>query len=113
MQFGSPASKPDEKPARMTWNGTGERARQIADWGRDDALLPLVQATPPDRNAPEGSPEASWTLKALVPVSGAQGGGVQWDVVPVGAVVRNTGTWVDPVLEIVTARRSAATFEES
>lgn len=112
MQFGSPAARPDEKPTRITWTGTPERAREIAEWGRDEALLPLVQAIPPDHNAPGDSPAARWRLKAQLPVPAIDGGGVQWVDVPDGAVLRNTGTWIDPVLEIVTARRHAATFEE-
>lgn len=112
MQFGSPASQPDEKPKRMTWNGTPERARELAGWGRDEALLSYIQVIPPDRNADPESPAATLRLKAQVPVPVGQGGGTQWDDVPVGSVIRNTGTWVDPVLEIVTARTSAAAFEE-
>ena len=112
MQFGSPAARPEEKPTRITWTGTPERAREVAEWGRDEALLPLVQAIPPDRNAPEGSPAARWRLKAQVSVPAAHGGGVQWVDVPDGAVLRNTGTWIDPVLEIETPRRPAAVFEE-
>lgn len=113
MQFGSPASQPDEKPKRMTWDGTAERAREIAGWGRDEALLPYVQATPPDRNAPEDTPGAGWRLKVQTAVPTEYGGGVQWEDVPIGAVIRNAGTWIDPVLEVVTARRHAATFEEN
>lgn len=115
MPFGQAEPVP-KKPSRMTWNGTRERARELADWGRDDALLPIVAVTPPTLVADPETPAGQWQVKALVAVAPELGGGVTWKDVPVGAVIRNTNTgpnaWVDPVLEVVTARPSAAAFQE-
>jgi hypothetical protein len=117
VPFGQQRQRDDEpKPTRMTWTGTAARAHEIADWGRDEALLPLVAATPPSRDAEPGTPEAEWSLKAKVPVAAELGGGEQWVDVPKGAVIRNTNTgpsaWTDPVLEVVTARGTAAAFTQ-
>jgi hypothetical protein len=107
MPFGQRQPVEENKPSRMTWNGTPERAREIADWGKDEALLPLVAVTPPSRDAAPGTPEAGWPVKAKVAVTAEMGGGEQWVDVPNGAVIRNTNTgptaWVDPVLTVVTA----------
>lgn len=109
-------TQPERKASRMTWNGTAKRAREIVDWGRDEALILFVAATPPSRDAKPDTPEAEWQLKAMVPVPAELGGGVQWVDVPKGSVIRNTNTgttaWTDPVFEVVTAQASARAFEE-
>lgn len=116
MPFGQGQRTDPAKPSRMTWNGTAERARKIEDWGRDDALLPLVAATPPAADAKPETPGAEWRLKAKIPVDPRLGGGEQWVDVPKGSVIRNTNTgptaWIDPVLEVVTATASAAAFTQ-
>lgn len=116
MPFGQAQRQDDRKPSRMTWTGTERRAREIEQWGRDDALLPLVAVTPPSRDAKPDTPEAEWRIQAKVPVAPQLGGGEQWVEVPKGAVVRNTNTgstaWVDPVLEVVTASGAAAAFDK-
>jgi hypothetical protein len=117
MAFGQRSQRDEqEKPTRMTWDGTEKRAREIEQWGRDDALLPIVAVTPPSRDAGPGTPEAQWRIRALVPVASELGGGVQWVDVPKGAVIRNTNTgttaWTEPVLAIVTSRGTAAAFDK-
>jgi hypothetical protein len=106
----------DEKPSQMRWDGTDKRARDLVDWGRDEALVAIVAATPPSRDAPKGLPDGEWTVRALVPVPDDLGGGVTWVDVPKGATIRNTTTgpkaWTDPVLEVVTAHGAAAAFTE-
>jgi hypothetical protein len=110
------ASDNQEKPTRMTWNGTEERARKIVAWGKDEALLPLVQAIPPSRDAAPDTPGAEWQMKAKVAVMPEMGGGEQWVDVPKGSVIRNTNTgataWIDPALVVVTASGAAAAFTQ-
>lgn len=117
MPFGQRQQPQDDrKPSRMTWNGTESRAREFQNWGRDDALLPIVAVTPPSRDAAPGTPESEWRLQAKVPVPPELGGGDHWVDVPKGSVVRNTNTgptaWVDPLLEVVTASGAAAAFNQ-
>lgn len=106
----------DEKPSQMRWDGTEQRARELADWGRDEALLAVVAVTPPSRDAAKGAPDAEWRVRAQVPVPDDLGGGVTWVDVPKGATIRNVTTgpkaWIDPVLEVITARGAAAAFTE-
>jgi hypothetical protein len=108
MAFGLPDEK--KKPARMTWDGKPETARELVDWARDAALLPYAQATPPDRNAAEGSEAAKWQIQIKTPVSAAHGGGDVWVGVPVGATIRFSGTEEDPTFTVHTPRQHAAAF---
>jgi hypothetical protein len=108
MTFGLPEQ--DRKPARMVWDGTAGTAREMVDWARDAALLPYATATPPDRNAPEGSAAATWRLQIKTPVPAAHGGGDVWVNVPLGATVRFSGTEEEPTFTIHTARQHAEAF---
>lgn len=116
MPFGqqqrpSPPAERD-RPMRLRWDGTAERAHEFQDWGRDEALIPIAAVTPPSRDAAAGTPAAAWRLRAKIQVAPELGGGEQWVDVPEGATVRNTGTWAEPVLEIITSAASAAVLSE-
>ena len=95
-------------PSEMVWSGTGESAREMVDWARDEALICFAAATPPTYGAPADSPAASWRLQLRLPVRAELGGGDTWVPVPVGSTIRNTGTWVDPRFEILPPEQKAA-----
>ena len=118
MAFGK--DKDEERPTRMTWKATDKSARAICDWARDDALIPFAAVTPPDRNAPAGTPAAEYRLKLMVAVPAAMGGGTQWIDVPKGATILDDiqagSTRVDPVFKILppeTPRAAASTFTQT
>lgn len=118
MPFGQGQHRDDEKPkpSKIVWDGTEQRAREIQDWGRDDALLHIVAVTPPSRDAAPDTPEAGWRVRAKVPVSQRDGGGEVWVDVPKGSTIRNINTgpsaWVEPVLQVVTPAAQAAVFTQ-
>lgn len=102
----------EKYPTTMQWKGTEKSAREIAQWARDEALLPYAAVTPPDRNAAPGTPAAGWSLKLKVEVPASQGGGTQWVEVPQGATIQHEGTRVDPVFTIQAVKAAAETFKE-
>lgn len=105
----------DERPDHLVWDETPERAREIVDWARDEALILFAAATPPTFGAPAGSDQSKWRLQLRVPVSPAMGGGDVWVPVPPGATVRNHGTWIDPVFRVEKAaekKPATAAFSE-
>lgn len=105
-------SREPERATRLRWDGTAERAHEIQDWARDAALLPYASVTPPDRNAAEGTPEATWRIKIKVEVAAEMGGGWEWVDVPNGAMIHWTGTEEDPTFSVRTPRMAAQTLTE-